>query len=150
MNEIIEKLNKVKDKMLFEKRGTLYFFGLLQRTDLENKWDIVVSSSWLEKSNTQEDLVYVINKLKDEFNNDLDFISRIVLFTASESFINDLGWALEKTDNRKLSETKEILNLKISEEVSIRHLYVLACDFSSLKLYEPIEIRSPEDAVVSF
>lgn len=146
MNEIIEKLKLVKEKILLEKGGIVYFFGLLERTDLEDKWDLVISTDWIEKSNSEKDLIYTIEKLKEEFGDSLDFISRIVLFVSSEEFINDLGWALKSIGKETVTDIEE-RGLTISNGVAIRHLFVLVCDFSKLTLHEPVEVLSSERIV---
>lgn len=140
MKEIIEKLNLIQSTILSEKGGVIYFFGLLERTntDFENKWDIVISASWIEESNSEADLVYIIENLKKEFDDNLDFLAKIVLLSPQEEFINDICFALQKEETQE----QEVHSLKISEEISIKHLFVVSRNFENLKLHEPIEVLS--------
>src|SRR5688500_975096 len=115
MKEIIEKLNLVKDNIISEK-GTLRFFGLIARTDLENKWDLLISSDWIEKNSSDEELVYVITKLKEAFSEKLDFLSRIVLLRPEEHFIQELARVIVKEHDGK---TGEIRNLKVSDDFTV-------------------------------
>lgn len=131
MNELLEKLNNVKNSILSEKKDSIfYLFGLVERVDLENKWDLLISTNWLEKENQEKDLVFFIEKIKAEFGSNFDFISKIVLFTADEEFLLALGRALEK---EKASE-KEFFNIKLVDNLALKHLYVLERNFESLDL----------------
>ena len=148
MDEIQIAMEKVRSNIKRIKGGTIYFFGLLERTDSEAKWDVVISADWIIDNNSPEDLEFVINELKAEFGDSLTFLGRIILFKSSEDFINDLGWALNQVGKSVIVNSEEMFNLKISNDISIRHLQVVECDFSQLSVCEPFEVlRVPETSV---
>jgi hypothetical protein len=131
MKENIEKLESIYKEIISEKTsGKVYFFGLLSRIDIEEKWDILISADWLKENNSQEDLVYIIKKLKDRFFDKLEFLSEIVLLVSKEPFIQDLARSLGKTEIKN----KEIEGLKILDDFIIKKLYIINADFSALKL----------------
>ncbi len=134
MREIIEKLGKIRDEILSERtEGKLRFFGLIARVDLEDKWDLLLSADWLEKSNSEKDMIYLIKKLKKEFEGNLDFLAKIVLLTPKESFMQNLVRAIARENK---GEAKEIINLKISQGFTVRSLLVVTLDFAGIDLGE--------------
>lgn len=130
MKEIIKKLNTIKDEILGEK-GSLLMFVLVERNDIEGKWDLLLSADWIPKTNNQTDLIYVINKLKEEFKENLEFLSQIIIGTPTDSFILRIARAINKQD-AQLSE--EIFDLQVSSEFSIHRLYVIAANFTDQEL----------------
>lgn len=133
MKEIVEKLRNIKDQIVLEKaEGQLRFLGLIARTDLDGKWDLLLSADWIKKSNGEEDLIFLIQKLKKEFQGNLDFLSKLVLLTPSESFILQLARAIVREDKGKTGE--EISDLKISVDFTVRHLFVISFDFAGIDL----------------
>ena len=137
MKEYIEKLKKIEEKILKEKEGNIYFFGILKRTDVENKWDIVISADWIEQSDTEKDLIYVIDAIKVEFNGNLDFLSKIVLLAPTEEFIRSLLKAIA----RNKMTTGEIQNLKITSDITIKELLVISSDVSGVDLDDTSELE---------
>ena len=132
MKEIVEKLRKVKDEILLEKTTSkLRIFVLIARADLEGKWDIILSADWLERTNSEKDLVYLITKLKSEFGENLDFLARIVVATPREIFIQHLGKAIINEPQGELGELKD---LQISADFKAQHLFVIEVDFDGINL----------------
>lgn len=127
MNEIVTKLEKVKESI--SKLGTVFIFTLIARNDLEGKWDILISAEKLKQNNSQEDLTYVIEELKKEFNDDLTFLSRIVLLVKDEDFIKEIACALDKIKTSK----GEVSGLKLSN-ITIRQMNIISSDFSGFNL----------------
>lgn len=150
MDEIILKLNKVKDSLVTDDvLGTLFFFGLIKRVDLDDKWDILISSSKLLKNNSEKDLTYVINQLKKEFGDDINFLSRIVLLMSNEGFIADMARAIEQYS---IEEGKEIIDLKIAEDFTIKQMYIICLNFESVVFPSIKEVKKNEkkNEVVNF
>ncbi|GEM_PF-1709111 len=140
MKEIIRKLNTIKDELLNEK-GSLLMFVLIERNDTEGKWDLLLSANWIPKTNNQSDLIYIINKLKKEFKENLEFLSQIVIGTPTDSFILRIARAIDK-QNIELSE--EIFDLQVSPEFTIHRLYVIAMNFTDMELAsEGVEEEGP-------
>jgi hypothetical protein len=133
MKEIIKKLNKIREYILSEKDGTLRLFCIIARNDFEGKWDILFSADWIEKTNSEKDLVYLITKLKLEFDNNLDFLSNIFVGTPNETFIKQFMKAIGEQDSPLM---EEINGMFVSKELTVRKLYVIACDSTGLDLDE--------------
>jgi hypothetical protein len=135
MKEIIDKLTIIRDKVVSERTdGILRFFGLIARIDLDSKWDLLISADWISKNNNEEDLIYIIKKLKEEFMEHLDFLSRIVVLTSNEFFVKQLARAIL---TKSLSERGEISNLQISPDFVVKQLYVISFDFNGIDLDAP-------------
>jgi hypothetical protein len=131
MKDTIKKLEIIRDQVLEQKVGVLYLLALISRVDIEGKSDLILSSSWLEKSNAENDLVYVIDKLKKEFNNNLDFLSRIVLLQPSELFVRRLARAIYREND---GCTGELVDLKITDNFVVKKVNVIAINFSKIDL----------------
>lgn len=110
--------------------GRLRLFALIARPDLEGKWDILFSADWLEKTNSEKDLIYLIEKLKSEFGKNLDFLSRIVVAKPNEMFIQQLTKAVIRENS---GQQGEIASLSTSSDFSV-HIFVVAIDFTGMNL----------------
>lgn len=145
MNEIAEKLNTLKEKIIKEKtEGKLRFLGMLARADIEGKWDIVISADWIEKNSNEQDFIYVIKKLKEVFGTKLEFIARIVLLTTKEFFIKQLVLVLIA---EKYVFGEELSDFKIPAlEVSLKKIIVIFYDFSGIDLQKETKDEEGEVA----
>lgn len=133
MKEIIEKLNKIKEEILLERtEGRLRLFSLIARNDLDGKWDILFSADWLEKTNSEKDLVYLITKLKSEFAENLDFLARILVGTPKEIFIKQFIQAI--VERGELGGPEEVKDLFVSKDLTISGLFIIAIDSTDLDL----------------
>lgn len=130
MKEIIRKLNNIRDQILSEK-GSLLMFVLIERNDADEKWDILLCADWIEKTNSEPELVYIINKLKEEFKDNLGFLSQIVIGTPTDNFILRIARAINEQGN---NVPEEISGLQVSPEFKIQHLFVIAMNFSQAQL----------------
>lgn len=78
MKELIDKLAAIENETS-AKRGKYDLFALFLREDSPNKWDIVVSASWID-NNKEEALKFLAEKVQNSFTrNELLLISRIVI-----------------------------------------------------------------------
>lgn len=78
MKELLDKLILIELKLSKEK-GDFKLFALFLREEAEDKWDIVVSASWLE-SNNKISFDYLARELKSSLTNqELLLVSRIVV-----------------------------------------------------------------------
>jgi|SRR5581483_5540131 len=132
MKDIVEKLRKIKDEINAERTtGLLRLFVLIARADIDGKWDIIVSADWFEKTNSESDLVYIIQKLKSEFGENLEFLARIVVATPKEIFIQQLGKAILSEKQGELGELKD---LQTSLDFKVGHLFVITINFDGIDL----------------
>ena len=78
MRELLDKL-KILESKLSKEKGNFNLFALFLREEAEDKWDLVVSASWL-KSNNKISFDYLAKELKLSITNEqLLLISRIVV-----------------------------------------------------------------------
>ena len=132
MDDVLLKLKKISDEISSEKVGsTTYFFALVTRTDSEGKWDLLISANWLEKSNSERDLIYVIDKLKEEFTANLDFLSQIVLLAPEEDFIQKVARAFIDSP----ITPGQIGRLKIEDDFFIQ-IFLIASNFTEFNFNE--------------
>jgi len=117
IEETIKKLKRVEKRVSREK-GPLNFFGVLERLDVDNTWDILVSASWF--SDKKKDLIYIISNVKKDLTNeDLRIFARVVLIKPEEKFIRRLN-ALIETEHKEM----EIINMKING-FRLKHGYII-------------------------
>ena len=140
MKEIVEKLNRMKDRIISEKGGILRLFVLIERNDLDSKWDILFSADWLEKTNSEQDLVYVIEQLKTEFNGNLDFLARILMARPDDIFIKSIAKAIVKSETETPGEVND---LPVKEGLVIHRMFVISLDFDGVDLESGIEEPGP-------
>jgi hypothetical protein len=77
MKQLAEKLVSIEQEVSSEK-GEFSLFGLFLREDIENKWDLVVSASWIEPDKEYA-LDYLAKRLQSHLQpQELLAISRIV------------------------------------------------------------------------
>jgi hypothetical protein len=83
MNQLTEKVSKVEQDIATE-RGPLNLFALLEREDLSDRWDLVVSASWAEQDETT--LRYLSAAIKRHLTPaDMTLLSRVVVLDAHEN-----------------------------------------------------------------
>jgi hypothetical protein len=82
MNELTAKVRQVEEHVAREK-GPLNFFALLEREDLSDRWDLVVSAPWAQPDGTT--LRYLAGAAKRYLTPaDMTFLSRVVVLDAAE------------------------------------------------------------------
>jgi hypothetical protein len=131
MEKIVEKLNSVKEKILLDKRQKIRFFGLIERNDYKSKWDILFSADWHTKINGEADLVYFIDKLKEEFDGDLRFLMSIVVASPDEFFIKEF---MRATSTKGCELLGEISDLYISKDFTVKKFFLIALDLDGIDL----------------
>jgi len=118
MNILIQKMMSIEQRVSFEK-GEFSLFALFLREDAEDKWDIVVSASWLEK-NKKKGIEYLAKQLKESLEQEeLLSISRIVL-------IEEGNLALD-TIHRVIMTEHSSVEIKDSNffGLQIKHAYII-------------------------
>jgi hypothetical protein len=125
MNEIIEKLNIAKDRIISERGNTLKIFVLIRRFDLENKWDLIIGADWAEERNKEKDLIFFIEILKKSFDNNLNFLSQIEILNTHEIFIQQISRAIIE---QGFEEETDISDLRISPNFLVGEIYIIKFD----------------------
>jgi hypothetical protein len=93
MNQLIEKMISL-ERSISSDKGDFSLFALFLREDSEDKWDLVVSSSWLLK-NKKKGIEYLAELLKKSLNKaEILSISRIVLIEEDNPGLNAIHRAI--------------------------------------------------------
>jgi hypothetical protein len=118
MKDILDKLLSLEHKISNEK-GSFNLFAIFLREDSEDKWDLVVSAPWLVP-NRKESFNYIVNQIKSVLdNNELMFISRIVLLEEGNPVLNAINRALEIEHGRAEVKDSNFFGLQI------KHAYII-------------------------
>lgn len=89
MNELAEKVSRV-ERDIAKERGSLNLFALLEREDLYDRWDLVISASWARMD--QATLRYVAEAIKRHLApEDMTRLARIVVLSASEDPVRSIN-----------------------------------------------------------
>lgn len=92
MKDLLNKLRLIEQETSREK-GEYDLFALFLREDSPNKWDILISASWIE--NKGDALNYLAKKIQNSFTqNELLMISRIVLIDGNNPYLPELQQAI--------------------------------------------------------
>jgi len=132
MDDIIKKFKIVTNDILLDhKQEDLFFFGIAERFEVEEKWDVLLSGAWIKERHDQKDLIYLIEKLKKQFGEDLSFLGQIVILPKDAGFVEELSASLKDKD----ASGGSILNsVYIRPGFVIRQLCVFANNLSKLNL----------------
>jgi len=89
----IKKLVDV-EKRISEIKGSFILFALFKRTDIlkeknQEKWDLVMSSSWIKEKNDQANREYVFGELLKKFTGEeiSEFLEKLVFIDSKDEFI---------------------------------------------------------------
>lgn len=122
MNEIIKKL-KLAIKELENEHGPLLICALFLREEILEKWDIIISASWLDPAEMQS--YKMVSKILQETLNDTELVqvSRIVILHKDDPVVAYLQ-ALETITN---GGYKELRADELSEKFkfTIKKAYLL-------------------------
>lgn len=129
MTFLLDKFKSIVNKIMSEK-GSLDFFAVIKRFDAEDKWDVVLSADWIEQSNKQEDLIYIIEIIREEYFGKIDFISKILSFNPSEAFITDIALAVTKNDIPE-GHKGELL---VSDDLLISEIHIIRLNSDKYRL----------------
>lgn len=124
MNEIIGKLKQLI-KNLEKEQGPLLICALFLREDMLEKWDIIISASWLNSAEMQSYKI-ISSKLRESLSDsELVQISRIVIIDTDDPVVSYLQ-GLETISN---GGYKELRADELSEKFkfTIKKAYLLRC-----------------------
>lgn len=149
MKDIVTKLIHI-EKEIFKEMGTLNLFALLLREG-EEKWDLLVSSPWID-GNKYDSVRYIASKLQKDLNQEeLLEISGIIIID-DMSIIDDINKGIHKYPcnidyshadkidkehkypfNIDYQYVDEIINYNLSG-ITIRRGYIMALHTSNSNL----------------
>jgi len=118
MKELLDKLLTLEKKLSAEK-GDFILFALFLREDAEDKWDLVVSASWLD-AKKKESFEYLAGQLKASFNiQELLIISRIVILDEENPGLDAIARALHAEHSMVQVRDSNFFGLQI------KHAYII-------------------------
>lgn len=89
MDKLAEKVRRVEKEIALEK-GSVNLFALLEREDLSDRWDLVLSASWANED--QQTLRYVADAIKHHLApEDMTRLARIVVLPADEDPVRSIN-----------------------------------------------------------
>jgi hypothetical protein len=98
MNDLGEKLRRIEKQLALEK-GPLNLFAVLEREDLSDRWDLVVSASWAKED--QATLRYVGDIVSRYLApQEVTFLSRIVILEPNENPVRAITEAYDVEHGR--------------------------------------------------
>lgn len=90
-----EKLKIIND-ILTSKIGKVFLMVLVRRTDLENKWDLVVSAEKIKDDNLRSDIKIVLEAIKMSSENILDDVADVLTLSKENYLFNTLLRTIEE------------------------------------------------------
>jgi hypothetical protein len=97
--KLIEKLISVEKEIVGEK-GSFVLFGLFEREDSPNMWDIVVSSPWIDK-NRKKTSAYIIDKIASKLTPEERLaLSAVVVLYPTNEFVRDVTEEVDGVEHR--------------------------------------------------
>ncbi len=82
MNQLAAKVRKVEQDIARD-RGSLNLFALLEREDLSDRWDLVVSAPWARQD--EPTIRYLTDIIKQNLSpSDMTLLSRVVVLDAGQ------------------------------------------------------------------
>lgn len=126
MKQLVEKLVPLEREISADK-GEFALFALFLREDAQDRWDLVVSASWIE-ADKKKALDYLVNQLQSRLEpQELLSISRIVLIDEGNPALEALHKAI-----RVESGTTEVRNSNFFG-LQIEHAYIIISKRESAK-----------------
>lgn len=128
MKEILDKLKSVVD-VLEKEHKSMVLFALFLREDSLDKWDIVVSASWLSSSEKNAYDI-VISKIQSELDtSELAQLSRVVILDTTDPVVPFLREVCPLTNGGFKESPKDFSVEPLSEKFgfTIKKAYILRC-----------------------
>lgn len=92
--KLIDKLRQI-EKQLSEEQGSFYLFGLFQREEAADKWDLLVSAAWIQKDK-YAGLQLIAKRIQDKLSKDeVIQLSRIVLIDDDNPALESLNRSIQ-------------------------------------------------------
>jgi len=117
MSELVTKLVDIEQDIAHDK-GALNLFALLEREDLSNRWDLVVSGSWAKQDETT--LRYLADALKRCLTPaEMILLARIVVLPASEDPVRAI------TESYQVEHGQVVLSDPENFGLPVKHGYII-------------------------
>jgi len=117
MNQLAEKVRQVEGDIAQEK-GSFNLYALLEREDLSDRWDLVVSAPWARED--RPTLQYLANSLKRHLTPaEMMLLSRVVVLDATEDPVRSI------TENYNVEHGRVELNEPARFGLPVKHGYII-------------------------
>lgn len=117
MSQITAKIRQVERDVATEK-GPFTLFALLEREDLSDRWDLVVSAPWAKRD--QATLRYLAQAIKQHLApTEMTLLARIVILDAAEDPVKAI------TEQYDVEHGQVELNDPESFGLPVRHGYII-------------------------
>ena len=114
MKKFIEKIAALEHSISAEK-GDFVLFALFLREDAQDKWDLVVSTPWLEV-NKKEALSYLTNELRSHLRaQEMLTLSRIVLVDTDDPALEAIHKAISVEHGKVEMKDSNFFGLQIKD-----------------------------------
>lgn len=118
MKRTIKKF-KVLEATLSKERGDFVLFALFEREDTPNKWDFILSATWLKEN--KKELSNIVKRLHAKFSSaELLSLSRLLLLKPNDPFVVNINKLIQVEHGEV-----ELINCVINQ-ISIRHAFIIS------------------------
>jgi hypothetical protein len=117
MNQLTAKVRRVEQD-LSEQKGPLNLFALLEREDLSDRWDLVVSASWAKHD--EATLRYLTETIKRHLTPaEMTLLARVVVLDAAEDPVRAI------TESYQVEHGQVELNDPETFDLPAKHGYII-------------------------
>jgi len=118
METLFDKF-RIIERAISDERTSFALFGLFLREDAQDKWDLIVSASWLTGDHLKN-LEYITGKLKLHLNSsEMTTISRIILLNPEDNFVKNVNSAINVEHGKVKFEDCIINDISIKSAIII-------------------------------
>jgi hypothetical protein len=139
----IEKL-KIIGSILSSKLGGVFLLMLIRRTDLEDKWDLIISAEKIVDDNLRSDIKIVLESIKSNSENILDQIADVLTLGKENNLLNTLVRTIKE------EQIPEEFNdsLKLDSGIVLREVFVISLNLEKFTALEKPKVRTEKSEVV--
>jgi hypothetical protein len=117
MNQLTDKVRLV-ERDIAEEKGQFNLFALLEREDLSDRWDLVMSAPWAKQE--ESTLRYIVDVLKRHLEpSDMTFLARIVILDATRDPVRAIN------ENYSVEHGRIELNDPAQFGLPVKHGYII-------------------------
>jgi hypothetical protein len=117
MNRLTASIRSV-ERDIAQEKGPLNLFAILEREDLSDRWDLVVSASWAKQD--EGTLRYLADTIKRHLTpSEMTLLARVVILNAAEDPVKSI------TESYEVEHGHVELNDPESFDLPAKHGYII-------------------------